>query len=146
MERIASVSRSKDGYSLEVREIPERILMMRTLVTGPLEWVMANVLRHWLCCKMPGWTFRLGWDKPEPGDADYDPDDHTYRRHSLGGGLYHFSSWLAFYGYKKEKEILRLPLTEAQVLESFPEWKKWNAEDEEAPGDAASPAPGSPAS
>ena len=114
------VQHSKDGYSLRVAEVPRRLLMLQWFFGGVAN-LIATCSWHRLCCKMPAWTWHVGWGRYHPGELLYDPDCPDYLEHSLAGMLWQMQTWLESYGYRKEKDICRLPLTLEQVKEHFPD-------------------------
>jgi hypothetical protein len=119
--RIAYVSHGRDGYQLRVMETPWRILLISRFLEH-LNSGICVVTAHRLFCAPPDWTFRAGWGRPQPGDRDYDPE-FTALRHSLGWALCGWHNRMLGYGWRKEKELLAVPVTEEQVTASFPEWR-----------------------
>ena len=113
------VLHSKAGYQLRVAEVPRHILMLQWFLGGVAHLIAAGS-RHRLCCRMPEWTWHVGWGRYHPGEPLYDPDCPDYLEHSLGGLAYRNISWLETFGYRKEKQICELLLTLEQVKEYFP--------------------------
>lgn len=125
--RIGSVSYSRDGYSLEVTEIPLRVLVIRRLGG----WAL-TATGHLFCCHLPEWTYRVGWG----WDADYEILDHN-----LGSWLWNRMTKLECYGYRQEKQLAAVPITREVVLENFPEWRNsWPNDGEGDMTDEAAPA------
>jgi hypothetical protein len=120
LARCARVTRSRDGYSLEVTRIPLRVLVLQEILerAGGLS---CRVSGHRLGCCPPDWTFRLGWGRYRPGDRGCEPDMPGWRRHSLGTGLHAAFSRAVCYGEAAGKVMLAVPLTPAQAG-AFPEW------------------------
>ena len=120
---VAHVAHGRDGYELFVREVPLRTLLVRQVLAWA--WTATfGLTRHRLCCNAPEWMWRIGWGRPAPGDADYEPGEkRQLLRHSLAGALWHLSGWMDDgYGFAGEHATYRVPLDEAQVREHDPEF------------------------
>jgi len=123
MIRTACVVHGRDGYRLQVVEVPLRILVVRRLFCEPLEWLTATT-GHRICCRQPDWTWRIGWGKYRPGDPEYDSEYPDVLEHSLGGAMYHaFSRVVVGYGYCKEHVLHDVAITSEQVA-LYPEWRE----------------------
>lgn len=125
MIRIATVWHGKDGYTLEVSDVPAWAYVLDSVNNGIVNSV-CKTTGGWGCplclCSLAGWTFKAGWGRDEDG----------LRRHSLGGLLF----WLGQRGgnicLKREREVYSRPLTFDEVCEHFPDKRvEWDDDGED---------------
>jgi hypothetical protein len=113
--RTARVCHSKDGYILEVRDIPAWAYAL----DAANDWIVAvacKATKGYLCplCLSAKWewTFRVGWG----WDAEWE-----MRRHSLGGLLFKLGQRGGRFHLKRQREVYSRLLTFDEVCEHFPD-------------------------
>jgi hypothetical protein len=114
---------------LVVRDVPGRVLLTQWLLDG-LVAVLCVVTRHKLCSP-PEWMWKLGW-----GTDDDMPGEPPLRAHSLGRLLYGLFQLAGTYGWRREDEVYRQPVSLA-VLSEWPKlWGEYQEFRQEIYGDS----------
>lgn len=105
--RTAAITHSRDGYQVEITEIP-----LGWLVAEQAGELLLTLTGHVLCCNQPGWTYRVRW-----GPAD----DEGWTGRSLGHQLHRAGRWLGCMTFWHEKNLGAVTVTPDWVQEHFPE-------------------------
>lgn len=126
MLRLATVSHSKDGYSLHVEDVPVWAWALDSLIGGTSR-ALCKLTRGWgcplcLCNQIPDRVFQIGWG----WDAEYE-----MRRHSLGSLLFALGQHDGNFSYRRRREVYVRPLTFDEVCEHFPDKRtEWDDDGE----------------
>jgi hypothetical protein len=111
--RTARVCHSKDGYILEILDIPAWAYALDAANEGIIA-VVCKATKGYLCplclCAKWEWTFRVGWGRDEDG----------LRRHSFGGLLFGLGQRGGRFHLKRQRELYSRLLTFDEVCEHFP--------------------------
>jgi hypothetical protein len=105
--KTAHITHSRDGYQVEIAEIP-----LRWLVAEKAGELALAGTGHVLCCRAPGWAYRVRWG---PRDEESGLADR-----SLGHQMYRAGQWLSCLGFRHEERRASVPVTPEWVQEHFP--------------------------
>jgi hypothetical protein len=124
MIRIARVLHGKDGYILQVEDVPAWAYAIDT-VNEAVIGAACGWSHGWACplclCAKWDWTFKAGWGRDEDG----------LRRHSLGGLLFHLGQRGGRFCLKRTRMRYERPLTFEEACEHFPESRiEWDDDGE----------------
>jgi hypothetical protein len=106
MTRIASITHSREGYAVEITEVP-----LRWLNAERAGEAFLAATGHILCCNLPDWTSRVRW-------GPLDEDGWTPR--SLGYLLHAAGQRMACLTFRHESGRVRIPVTAEWVGEHYP--------------------------
>jgi len=125
MMRLASVYFTKDGYRLDVADVPAWAWALDS-AAGGINRAVCKVSKGWGCplclCSQTEWVWRIGWG----WDAEYE-----MRRHSLGGLLFALGQHDGNFAYKRKRDVYTRPLTFDEVCEHFPDSRvEWDDDGE----------------
>lgn len=94
------------GYSIHAVKEPAWV--------GPVQnffgFIFGVLTRHIFCCRCPEWAWKVPLGKPKR-------DEDGYLDNSLAGWLWDKSTGLMAVGWRKQKTVLRLPITHEQAAE-----------------------------
>lgn len=105
------VANSKDGWTLHLTERPWWYGIYETAT----EFTLGTVLRHRLCCSIPEWTYKTPIGKRDE-DQDWPLEDGSLHNfNSLGSRIYRFTNAIHNFGWKREKTVAWLPITQVDA-------------------------------
>lgn len=105
--RTAAITHSRDGYQVEITEIPLWWLLAER--AGELFLTLTG---HVLCCNPPDWACQVRW-----GPAD----EEGWTDRSLGYQLHRAGQWLACATFRHEKRMAAIEVTPEWVQAHFPD-------------------------
>jgi len=105
--RLAVITHGRDGYRLEVRSVPEWVVLL-----DHISEATCALTRHRLC-HPDEWMFKLGWGKDE--------ENPELLRHSLGGFLFDVGQWSMNMGWRRTVREYQQPLSVSEVERYFPD-------------------------
>ena len=108
MTRIASITHSRDGYAVELTEVP-----LRWQVAGRAGEALLAATGHVLCCNLPDWAWRIRWG---PRDEEFGLADR-----SIGHLAYEAGQRLSYPSFRHESGRVLIPVTAEWVGEHFPD-------------------------
>jgi hypothetical protein len=107
---VAHVVRDRDGHAIWIMDIPLR----NQVISWFFDEVFPVATLHLTCCRIPDWLYLAGFgrDSEECG---------LPRRWSLGQALFWIGQRSAAIGYRNEKRVAEIRVSDEFVLEHFPD-------------------------